>query len=392
MHSSGGQIKQAVTTLENKRVLVTGGAGFIGCHLVKRLADEGAHVVVLDSLLEQVHGKNAVFPEFAGNVELVQGDIRDRRLVEKTLEIGFDYIYHLAALTGVGQSMYEIEEYVDVNCRGTATLLDAVINFTKKLKKIVLSSSRAVYGEGCCRCQTCNLTFYPDMRGRERLDGHLWEHPCPECGCDSQPVESTESSLLRPTSVYGITKMMQEQLWQTIALSYRIPYTILRYFNVYGPGQSLRNPYTGILSIFSRRLKNGEFVEVYEDGKELRDFVYVGDVCEANLLARRPDITGAINICSGERTNVYDIARHLADICGSPSNGFGITGHYRIGDIRHGIGSSDLARRVLNYNPSVGLRQGLELLVNSAFKEDLSSLSGVDRLAQGELQARGLSD
>lgn len=371
-------------------ILVTGGAGFIGYHLVQLLAEMGANVCVVDNLLPQVHGEGPTFPEFPKNVDAILGDVRDRRLMERILRPGFDVVYHLAALTGVGQSMYEIENYVDVNCRGTATLLDAISGAPKRPKKIILSSSRAVYGEGRSRCVKCNLEFYPNARSERRLALQSWEHPCPQCGSDGAPLGSTETTSLRPASIYAITKMLQEQLWQTIGETHNIPCVIYRYFNVYGPRQSLSNPYTGILSIFARRLKNGQSIDVYEDGKETRDFVYISDVTQANLMACTQDVTGIFNVCSDEAISVYAIAQTLTDMFGLPSDTVEITGHYRLGDIRHGIGSCELARQAMGFQPVVGYREGLAKLVRSLPEKDLSDLANLDQIAQDELLSHGL--
>ncbi|MCX6031745.1 MAG: NAD-dependent epimerase/dehydratase family protein [Chloroflexi bacterium] len=372
------------------RVLVTGGAGFIGRSLVKALSDNGHSVIVLDSLLPQVHGERAVCPDFAGDTQVIRGDIRDGRLMGDILGGGIDIVYHLAAMTGVGQSMYQMEEYVDINCRGTATLMDAIVTSRKRPRKIILSSSRAVYGEGHLQCACCGFEFYPMSRSEERLHCHQWEHACPRCGADSLPLPSLETSPRQPTSVYGLTKQVQEQILELASYAYDIPVVVLRYFNVYGPGQSPTNPYTGILSIFSRRLMNGLGVEIYEDGHESRDFVFIDDVVQANLLACEQSVSGAFNICSGEATSVYEVALMLAGLLGYPADVLTISSKYRVGDIRHGIGSRQTAGSALGYYPRVPLSAGLEKLVMWMLAQKLDAVDDPDHRAEDELRSRGL--
>lgn len=371
------------------QILVTGGAGFIGTRLVQELANPRDHVVVLDNLLPQVHREYQSFPRFNGNVTCVYGDVRDRNLMQWLFKDGFDLVYHLAALTGVGQSMYQIEEYVDVTCGGTAVLLESILSAPKRPSKIILSSSRAVYGEGACYCKKCDKPFFPAPRSNAQLMMNQWEHLCPTCLEEGVALPSKETFSLNPTSIYGITKQNQEQLCQIFGQVYGVPVIILRYFNVYGPGQSAVNPYTGILSIFTRRLANKRHIEIYEDGAETRDFVYIDDVIRANLLASKVGVSGVFNICSGEVVSVYDVAKLLVDLMEDTQDKLKVTGKYRAGDIRHGIGSYGKARELLNYQPQVFLEDGLRALIDWFKQQDVES-ADIDEKAREELVAKGL--
>ena len=289
--------------------------------------------------------------------------------------------------------MYNIEEYVDVNCRGTATLLETLTGArVPRPRKIILSSSRAVYGEGRQKCKKCKLEFHPKARSENQLSSPdpIWEHTCPKCGSKSQPLPSLENAPLQPTSVYAMSKMAQEQLCKIIGDAYGIPVTVLRYFNVYGPGQSLSNPYTGILSIFTRRLMNAQPVEIYEDGLESRDFVYVDDVVQANLLAGRQEASGFFNICSGEATTVFRIAQLLASQLERSEDSIIINGKYRVGDIRHGLGSWEQAGKLLGYRPKYDLQSGLKNLLIWSSEQKLKPLTNSDHTALAELKSRGL--
>ena len=373
------------------RILVTGGAGFIGLNLVKKLAAAGHQVVVIDNLLEQVHGHSACFPDYAVPVQTIQLDICNKKLLRTVIKQGFDLVYHLAALTGVGQSMYHVREYINVNCVGTATLMESIIEAGQPYPRVVLSSSRAVYGEGGVRCLACGEEFYPLARAVERLDQHLWEHPCPLCGADSEPLPGLETTPTNPSSIYGISKLNQEQICQILGKAYAIPVIVLRYFNVYGPGQSPRNPYTGILSIFSRRLLNNQNIEIYEDGKETRDFVYIDDVVQANLLAgAKSALPGIYNICAGENSSVYQVGLLLARIKGFNADRVNITGKFRVGDIRHGIGSWDLAAHQLGYRPHFNLGEGLNALLSWVETQHLLGSLDLDQRAEIELTERRL--
>ena len=373
------------------QVLVTGGAGFIGQRLVRKLAGNGHKIIALDNLSPQIHGENPNFPAFPDSVRTVRGDVRDAALMTEVAAMGIDTVYHLAAGTGVGQSMYQIAEYTDVNARGTAVLLDALAAAEHLPRKIVLSSSRAVFGEGRTKCLACGHGFNPGNRSLEQLATARWEHVCPACGGEAAPVPSVEDTVFNPTSIYGVTKQVQEQLCNLFGRAHSIPVVILRYFNVYGPGQSPANPYTGILSIFSRRLLAGESIDIYEDGREARDFVYIDDVVAANLLAGEKDVHGVFNICSGESTSVHEVALQLAQAVGQGSDRIIVCGKYRVGDIRHGLGNWAHAGQALGYAPQVGLTEGLARLLAWMREQDLAAIPvGIDSVAEKEMSERGL--
>ncbi len=342
-----------------KKVLITGGAGFIGTHLIRALTLQGGwDIVVLDSLIEQVHPNNAwVKPE---HVTFFKGDVRDHMIVAQALE-GVQHIVHLAAETGVGQSAYEIARYVSTNELGTAVLLETISKMPRPLKSLVLASSRAVYGEGRYHCASCGDVF-PAGRGTDQLELGLWEPACPLCGSSVEVQTSIENQPLSPTSVYAITKHNQEQLVGLFSKTFNIPATLLRFQNVYGPEQSLSNPYTGILSLFSTRIRSGNPVFIYEDGKEQRDFVYVADVAQAIRLAlAQSSYFGEIfNVGSGYGTSVFEVATILAANL-DKNIPIQITGQFRVGDIRHALADLSKAQALLGFKPVYSINQGLAL-------------------------------
>jgi dTDP-L-rhamnose 4-epimerase len=269
--------------MENLNILVTGGAGFIGSHLVDALVEKGHRVRILDSIVEQVHGRE--IPEHLNkDAEFIRADVCDAEAVKKALE-GIDAVYHEAAEVGVGQSMYEIVRYVKANDLGTAVLLEEMIKRRDQFKKLVVASSMSIYGEGAYVCDGCDEKVYPQLRSNAQLDAHEWELKCGECGGDLKPVGTTEEKPLFPTSVYAVSKQDQEQYCLSVGRAYKIPTVALRYFNVYGTRQALSNPYTGVCAIFSARLMNDERPVIFEDGRQSRDFVHVSDIVKANLLA-----------------------------------------------------------------------------------------------------------
>lgn len=347
------------------RILITGGAGFIGSHLVDALVDRGYGVRVLDNLEPQVHGplrEQGRWPAYANaGAEYVLGDVRDRDTLVRALE-GVDVVYHLAAATGVGQSMYQIAGYVEVNVQGTANLLDALANGGRgrcPVRKLVLASSRAIYGEGAYRCAACGMV-HPPVRTPAQLDADQWEPPCPHCGRPVSPIPTPESLPPDPGSVYGITKLAQEHLCLCAGVAYGIKVTALRFFNVYGPRQSLSNPYTGIFTAFFGRLAAGEAPEVYEDGLMTRDFVHVSDVVRALLLALGAcDAGGRVyNVGSGQATAILEVARFICNAGSVPL----VTGAARVGDIRHCTADNGAAAADLGYRPVVDLAAGLKTL------------------------------
>ena len=369
------------------RVLVTGGAGFIGSHTVDALVDLGHDVVVLDNLDPDVHGPQPRRP--AGlhpAARLVQADVRDGATLGSLVE-GADVVFHLAACTGVGQSMYQPRRYVEVNVAGTAALLEALQRARHRVRRVVVASSRAVYGEGAYHCDACGPVT-PQARARTRLEAGDWEPPCPACGGPAAAVATGEAATLCPGSVYGVTKLAQEQACLSVGAAYGIPVVALRYFNVFGPGQSLRNPYTGVLTAFFNCIRSGAAPEVYEDGLESRDFVHVADVVRANLLAmERDEVVGrAVNVGSGERVTLMDVARGMAGLMdGSPPV---VSGRFRLGDVRHCFADLGLARRVLGQQAAIPFADGLADVVGGLAGDSADDRSAV---ALEELQARGLS-
>ena len=272
----------------DRKILITGGAGFIGSNLALELNNRGYSVTVIDNLSEQVHKKgkeSTLYLSIKGKVNFINGDVRKKGDWEKALR-GQDIVVHLAAETGTGQSMYEISRYVEVNIQGTAHLLHFLSNNNHSIKKVIVASSRAVYGEGKYFCEE-HFIVYPEIRKEVDLISGRFECTCPVCGREVKLQATDELSKLHPTSVYGITKHNQEQMVLTVCSALGIPAIAYRYQNVYGPGQSLCNPYTGILSIFSTQIKNNNQINIFEDGRESRDFVYIDDVVQCNCYGNR---------------------------------------------------------------------------------------------------------
>lgn len=349
--------------MDKANVLVTGGAGFIGSHLVDELVDQGHRVRVLDMLVSQVHGENAEPKHVNPAAEFVRGDVCDRAAVDAALE-GIDVVFHEAAEVGVGQSMYEIERYVRANDLGTAVVLEAVLARRPQVRKLVVASSMSIYGEGAYSCASCG-PIAPQLRPTEQLRDRRWEVECPTCGAKLSPMPTSEEKPLFPTSVYAVTKQDQEQFCLAVGRSYGIPTVALRYFNVYGTRQALSNPYTGVCAIFSARLLNGNRPLIFEDGEQTRDFVHVSDIVQANLRALDTDRADyhAINVGTGRATSVRKVCELLAkglDLDLEPE----IVAKYREGDIRHCVADISKARALLGYEPRVSLEQGIPELLS----------------------------
>lgn len=355
-----------------RNILITGGAGFIGSHLADKLVNNDYHVRIFDNLSEQIHGAGADWPEHLkrDNIELVRGDICDRETLGHALK-GVNVVVHLASETGVGQSMYEIEKYVYANIQGTAILLDLLAQHKGQVEKIVLSSSRAIYGEGKYECSECGVMF-PPPREPEQLSRASWELDCPNCARELKCIPTSEDSLPSPASIYAVTKLSQEQLLASFGKSHNVPYSILRYQNVYGPRQSLNNPYTGILSIFSSRILNGNQIQIFEDGKESRDFVFIDDVVQATILAIENKTTAEtiFNVGTGEPTSVMKIATILCEKLGAKQTPVVIE-QSRVGDIRHCYANLDAINRALGYEPQYDIEKGLARFVEWVVGEEL---------------------
>ena len=373
-------------------VLVTGGAGFIGSALVRKLVARGCDVRVLDSLSSQIHGANASPPAWFADsgVEFMLGSVTDRATWEKALD-GVRAVAHLAAETGTGQSMYEIERYNAVNSHGTALMLDVLAHQqSRSVTRIVLTSSRSVYGEGRYECRSCGSgPAFPGARSADALAAGQWDHRCEACGHAMTAVPTRENDPLQPASIYAATKLAQEQLVTIGASAMSINHLIFRLQNVYGEGQSLNNPYTGILSIFTTKLRRGSHLPLFEDGEESRDFVHVEDVAEtlarATLAANLPDVI--VNVGAGVGTSVRNVAAALSD-CVGVTHDLRVTGEYRLGDIRHNFADIGKLEAIFDYRPTVSLAEGLGRLVTWALSEPLPE-DTVDK-ANAELRERGM--
>ncbi|HYJ90810.1 MAG TPA: SDR family NAD(P)-dependent oxidoreductase [Pyrinomonadaceae bacterium] len=367
-------------------VLVTGGAGFIGSHLVDNLIERGHKVRILDSLVDQVHAAK-VPGHLNENAEFIKGDVCDAQAVSKALD-GVDIVYHEAAEVGVGQSMYEIVRYVKANDLGTAVLLEEMIRRPKQFRKLIVASSMSIYGEGAYYCKQCKTEMYPFLRSSGQLDAHDWDFKCESCAGTLEPVGTKESKPLFPTSVYAVSKQDQEQYCLAVGRAYGIPTVAFRYFNVYGTRQSLSNPYTGVCAIFSSRLLNDQAPLIFEDGEQSRDFVHVSDIVQANLRALETDRGDyqAMNIGTGKPTSVKRIAELLAEGLGKNIEPQTV-GKYREGDIRHCVADISRATELIGYDPKVVLKDGLEEVLN--WVKDQQPEDKVNA-ATAELTARSL--
>lgn len=341
-----------------KRILITGGAGFIGSRLAKKLKESRIDVVVLDNLSPQIHDVQSFADLESIGVECILGDVCDRGMLDSALE-GVDGVVHLAAETGTGQSMYDVDRYSRVNIQATATLMELVQSRKDSIKKIVVASSRAIFGEGAYLCGTHGKVF-PNTRMESDMNKGDFEPKCPQCASIVSLTGSDESTPYQPSSFYGLTKQVQEQTCLMLGTSAGVPTTALRYQNVYGPGQSLKNPYTGILSIFSNLILNQSPINIFEDGLESRDFVYVSDVVDATVLALlEPESDGQVfNIGSGVATSVLDVVSKLFE-CYKLTVPVEISGDYRIGDIRHNYADISKAINLLGFKPKVDFGVGI---------------------------------
>jgi dTDP-L-rhamnose 4-epimerase len=348
-----------------KNILITGGAGFIGSRLCEKLFDQRNNITVLDNLSEQIHGKGESFlyKKIKDKCTFIKGDVRNKDDWKKAIK-NQEIIIHLASETGTGQSMYEVEKYNDVNIMGTAHMLELLANSTHDVKKIIIASSRSIYGEGKYNCKTHGVQ-YPSQRKEEAMKKGDFNLKCSICNSNMHVLATNEQSKIHPSSIYGITKQQQEQMVMLIGESLSIPSVAFRYQNVYGPGQSLSNPYTGILSIFSTRILNGNNLDIYEDGLESRDFVYIDDVIDATILGiEKEEANGEVfNVGSGTATTVKEIAESLKKFYDSDIS-ISISGKYRLGDIRHNFADLNKANALLGYTPKFNFHQGIAKFVS----------------------------
>ena len=376
-----------------ENILITGGAGFIGSNLALKLIERGYHVTVLDNLSSQIHGDNPdktspLFNSIKGKVRFIRGSVSSK---EDWLEalIGQDCVVHLAAETGTCQSMYEIQKYVDVNIGGTALLLDILTNTKHSIKKVVVAESRAIYGEGRYYSQELNQYVYPKERSEENMSCGDFEVKYPGCSKPLKLVGTIEDSLVHPTSIYGITKQVQGQLVHLVCASIGIASVSFRYQNVYGPGQSLSNPYTGILSIFSTQIKNGNPINIFEDGKETRDFVYIDDVVDATILGiEKEEANGQVfNVGTGVATAVVTVAKELMNHYGVQVP-MRISGNYRLGDIRHNYADISKIENLLGFKPKFSFSEGIKNFTTWVNKQQIQ----VDKYSESikEMKEKGL--
>lgn len=341
------------------KVLITGGAGFIGTHLCRTLLQNGHKVSVVDNFNPQVHaGNRDLALDIRGDVKLFRGDVRDERCLGEALA-GQESVIHLAAETGTAQSMYEVAHYAEINLGGTATLLDQLVKRTiGDVETVIVASSRAVYGEGRYRCAAHGFQF-PPARLKADMLNKQFQPRCPICCAEVEAVPTTEDSALHPTSFYGLTKLTQEQMTLMFGRALGLRAFGLRFQNVYGPGQSLNNPYTGILPVFSNQARYGNPIYIFEDGMESRDFVYVHDVCEATVAClTAPAVVEALNVGSGMQTTVLEIAQKVVDYFASKSEII-INGAFREGDVRHNFADLGRVRSRLGFEPRWQLSEGL---------------------------------
>lgn len=375
-----------------KNILVTGGAGFIGSNVALRLLEKGYNVTVLDNLSPQIHGDkpettSPLFRSIIGKVRFIQGSVTSKEDWLQALD-GQDAIIHLAAETGTGQSMYEIEKYVRTNIYGTALMLDLLTNTKHQVKRVLVAESRAIYGEGKYWSSCQNKALYPEARQEEDMSHGLFD----VYGENREIltlVATTEDSLIHPSSVYGITKQVQGQLVHLVCPGIGIESVSFRYQNVYGPGQSLSNPYTGILSIFSTQIKNHHGLNIFEDGRESRDFVYIDDVVDATILGlETPRAKGHVfNVGTGVATDVLTVANLLVKNYGIEVP-IHVSGQYRVGDIRHNFADISLAKSVLGYSPRWSIEDGIRKFCAWVDEQDVQE----DKYSESiqEMKSKGL--
>lgn len=375
-----------------KEILVTGGAGFIGSHLVDELVKQKYRVTVFDNLDRQVHPEG--LPEYLNlKATFVRADVRNRKQLKDVVQKA-DVIFHLAAAVGVGQSQYQISHYVECNIQGTANLLDILANEKHKVKKLIVASSMSIYGEGLYVCGKCGKVK-PDLRDLQctkydvpSTNVSYWEPKCPTCRGTIRPVPTPEETPLTSNSIYAITKKEQEEMVLLVGKTYGIPAVAFRFFNVYGPRQSLSNPYTGVAAIFLSRLKNDNPPVIYEDGLQTRDFIWVGDIVRACILGMQKEQADyqVFNVGTGRPISILDIAEKLAKLLGkhiAPD----ITCKFRKGDVRHCYADISRIRKRLGFKPAVGFEQGMESLIDWAEKAEAED--GFPR-AERELKSKGL--
>jgi dTDP-L-rhamnose 4-epimerase len=381
----GFQSKRVVL-VTGELVLITGGAGFIGSHTADRLLEIGYRVRTIDSLIGQVHGDARGRPDYLdAHVELHRGDIRDASAVERALQDA-TYVYHFAAETSVGQSMHAVEQYLSTNVLGTAQLWEAVQERPGQIKRIVLASSRAIYGEGRYYCFRCGHVF-PEQRSEDQLLAGNWWHYCPVCGARLEARATDETSPPNPVSVYGLTKRMQEDVCRLMRRTLGVPVTVLRYFNVYGPRQSLTNPYTGLIPMFCTRIKNGRPLVLYEEGVPLRDFVHIDDVVDANVAALDgPGEYEVVNVGSGQAMSLTEVADTLCSVLDLPCR-VALTKRFRVGDVLGCYANLDGSARLVGTEQRIDFKTGVKTLLPWL---DTESVEDRSEEVEAELRHKGV--
>lgn len=384
---------QNLTTQKPRKILVTGGAGFIGSATVLRLIEDGCEVRIIDNLLPQIHGddpaRSPTFARIRDHVEVIVGDVRDETAMTRAMA-GQEAVLHLAALTGTGQSMYQAAEYAAVNVTATALLTDLILR-SDTIGGVVLASSRSIYGEGQYRRPSDGAIVFPGLRSVDRMrQGDFLLHD-PETGEVLEAMPTTEDARQHPVSIYAATKAAQEQILRCLADGLALPMVALRYQNVYGPGQSLRNPYTGILSIFTRALHNQQRINLFEDGNPARDFVFIDDVVEANVRAlnlAKPGFS-AVNVGTGQETTVRDVVDALSRALGVRAR-YDISGDFRVGDIRTCFAATDRARSEFGIEAEIAFAEGCQAFVEWAMASDELEASTSYRHSLDEMKAHNL--
>jgi dTDP-L-rhamnose 4-epimerase len=369
-----------------KRVLVTGGAGFIGSFIVDRLVKKGHQVRILDNLDPQVH-ENSIPPKYLNRqAEFVNGNVCDRQGFHNALK-GIDIVFHMASCVGVSQSQYEIGKYTEVNCLGAALLWDIIVQEKLSVEKVILPSSMTCIGEGNSRCENCGIVK-PRTRKETEVSPTFYSCRCPNCNNPVSPVATSSTCKLEPSSIYALSKKYQEELTLLLSRLYNIPAVVLRYFNVYGPRQSLSNPYTGVGAIFISRIKNGKNPVVYEDGLQTRDFISVHDVVEVNIAAMESNVLDyqVLNFGSGIPVTISDLAAKLIGLLKSDVQ-VEVSRKFRKGDIRHCFADKNEIEQKLNYRPQVSLEKGLLELAEWATDQQASD--GFEK-ATSELRNKGI--
>lgn len=372
-----------------KNILITGGAGFIGSHLVDTLVDKDYEIIVYDNLEEQVFGKINSVPDYLNtNIKFIKANVVDYDNLHSAIK-DVEVIIHLAAAVGVGQSMYQISKYINNNTMGTANLLDILVNKEHNVKKLIVASSMSIYGEGKYKCESCGIQF-PQTRKSKNLEHGKWEHYCEDCGKELKPMPTDEEKPLDSTSIYAMSKKHQEKMSLLIGKTYGINTTALRFFNVYGSRQALSNPYTGVCAIFSSNLLNGNPPNVFEDGLQTRDLISVKDICEAIVLSinKKSAENEVFNVGTGIPTSIKEIAELLSEKI-NPNINPNILNKYRPGDIRHCIADISKIKSKLQFQPEVSIKDGIDQLIQWV-KLQKGNVKDKSKEALEELKTKGL--